>query len=420
MPPIFKFEQEQQTRNNLNERNQVRQMQANQERNKDSRLAQKQRVNGTENGLEDALLKLENGKYGIGSHEVINGTLEEKEQKAQNIENEGLQLPAGAKTVLSTMVSLGDNSSTIEEQSQGILKRKFLGDQARVLAVVAAPLTITNSKGEKIFLGFPEKNEGMSGQQYSEHSILDRIVQKLGYVPKEFILGYAKVSQEGVVEFSENPDHISNLEQDRIDELYDEQSQIIENDQSFKPLHDMIREGQIEKLRQFLKIIVERGLDSTLYQNAIALAENVKLRENVRQILRNDQELSREDEKDIIEDKDIQYKSGRRIMVDQIVKSNQEKDSRIQEQIIDDRDRGEEEIEHQKEQEQEQEKYRDNGERSPGRRILDSFLGLGDKVGVYEERGTTQRSKSNARSILAVGAREMNPEQNRINEGDQR
>lgn len=421
MPAIFKFEQEQQTRQDLRDRNQS---QLRQEQKSD--LAQKQRVNGTENGLEDALVKLENGKYGIGSHEVLNGTFEQKEQTAQNINENGLNIQQGARTTLSTMVSLGDNSTTIEDQSQGILKRRFVGESARVMAVVAVPLVIENSKGEKLFIGFPEKNEGVSGQQYSEHAILDRIVQKMGRIPKEFILGYAKQSENGEVEFEENPEHYSHLEQEKIDEIYEEQSQIIENDPSFRPLHEMIREGQVEKLRQFLKIITERGLDPTLYENAIALAENVRLRDNVRQILREKPELSREDEKVTVEEKDIQYKSGRRIMVDQIVKNDQGKSNRIQEQIIDDRDKGEEEIQKQNEQEKdEKEQYKDNGERSPGRRILDSLLGLGkEDQGLYEDREITHRGKSNARTILADGAKEMgkitNPNKQITNEGEQR
>ena len=433
MALMFKQEQEQATRNNLNQRyqNQTKQ-ELKQETKLKSDLAQKQRVNGAENKLEESLLKLENGKYGIGSHEILNGTFEQKEQTAQEINNNGLNMPMGSKTVLSTMVSLGDNSSTIEEQSQGILKRRFLGDQARVMAVVAVPLVITNSKGEKVFLGFPEKNENVYGQDYSaEHAILDRVMQKLGRIPKEFILGYAKQLDNGEIDFNENPEHYSNLEQDRIDELYNEQKAIIEQDKSAKDLHEMVSQKNLARLYECLKFVTERNLKEymQMYQNLIDLAENPKLRETgVRQIIqptqeqkvdeevkREDPELERVDEKVVIEENEISQKQAGRVLdVEKILRQAQ-----VVEQIIGDRDKGIEDVKEQKVNEEvEKDQYKDNGERSTGRRILDAFLGLGKEgPGLYEEREVTQRGKSNARTILAVGAREMNPDRQITNEG---
>lgn len=226
-------------------------------------------------GLQETLGDLEYGKYGIGVHEIVGESIEEKQDIAKRIATNGLKMNNNSKTILSTSVSLGENEGSTEEIGEEVVRRIFSASGPRTLVVIASPLHIKNSQGEDVFLGFPEKNRKLSGQQYVEHCILDRICATLGHVPPEFILGYLRDNPDGTRTFERNMQHISNLNEKQIDELCQRLIEIIKKDSLVLPIHQLIANKDVEKLREMMGKMQERGLPSFLIESSIMLAQEV-------------------------------------------------------------------------------------------------------------------------------------------------
>ena len=137
-------------------------------------IEQDQEINVAKDELEEVLEELKSsGDYGIGVHGIDSGTILEKENIAQKISEEGLNIRNNSKTILSTSISLGTNEDS-KRLSQDIREYRF-GNGEKVSVVIAVPLSIKSKNGDKIFLGFPEENRRTASQQYEEHCILDRI-----------------------------------------------------------------------------------------------------------------------------------------------------------------------------------------------------------------------------------------------------
>ena len=232
-------------------------------------------VDSNEGNLKETLEDLDQGEYGIGVHGIDQGSIEEKQRKALNISDEGLNIGSNSKTILSTAISLGINEES-QELSQDITNYKF-GNGANMKVIIAAPLCIQNENGEKIFLGFPEENKRTAGQQYEEHCILDRICGKLNKVPPEFILGYYRENPDGSESFIKNLKHYSNLSQESKEDLYRELS--LSMDDISKDINKLIADGNIEQLSRMQQRMQERNMSTYMIDNAMMLAQKDKEQE---------------------------------------------------------------------------------------------------------------------------------------------
>ena len=65
-----------------------------------------------ESNLLETLSGLEEGEYGIGIHGIHEGNIEEKQNIADSINQEGLNINNNSRSILSTAISLGRNDDT--------------------------------------------------------------------------------------------------------------------------------------------------------------------------------------------------------------------------------------------------------------------------------------------------------------------
>ena len=132
-------------------------------------------------------------------------------------------------------------------------------------------MCIQNGKGEKIFLGFPERNLKTAGQQYAEHCILDRICSKTKKIPSQFILGYYGQNADGSEFFIKNNQHYSTLNTEAREALFNECAANM--DDSSKMFNDLIANRNIERLRELKQRMENMGWESFIMDNAIALVQ---------------------------------------------------------------------------------------------------------------------------------------------------
>lgn len=216
--------------------------------------------------------ELEQGEYGIGIHGIDKGSREEKQDIADSISNEGLNINNNSKTILSTSISLGTNEN-IQSISQEIRGYKF-GNGTKANVIIAVPLYIQNESGETIFLGFPDQNKRTAGQQYDEHCILDRICSKMKKIPPQFILGYYCENQDGTESFIKNSQHYSSLAPENRETLFTELSSNM--DDVSRNYNELIASGNIGQLSQIKERMQQLGWNSSLVDNALTLAQKFK------------------------------------------------------------------------------------------------------------------------------------------------
>ena len=219
--------------------------------------------------LSQELDTLENGEYGIGVHSIVQGNAEEKINIATSICNEGLIINNNSKTILSTAISIGTNDGQNDLGTEAI--EYNYGSGPKTLAIIAVPLCIQNESGEKIFLGFPEKNKSTSAQQYEEHCILDRVCGKLKKVPPEFILGYYCENGDSST-FVENPTHYSKGSTEQREEVYNEVFQSM--DEFSKSINSLIASGNIDALMQMQEKMQILRMPTYIIDNAIELSQH--------------------------------------------------------------------------------------------------------------------------------------------------
>lgn len=140
--------------------------------------------------------------------------------------------------------------------------------------VLAVPLQIQNKNGEKIYLGFPERNKRTSGQQYDEHCILDQVCGKMGKVPSEFILGYYLEHEDGSASFVRNLKHYSNISKEEQESLY---QAIFSNMNDFsRKINELIDAKDINKLSEIRAKVQQMGINTANLDNAIIFAQKEK------------------------------------------------------------------------------------------------------------------------------------------------
>ena len=259
-------------------------------------LDKDKKIKKEESDLLETLEGLEQGEYGVGIHGIDKGSREEKQDVADSISNEGLNINNNSKTILSTSISLGTNED-MQRISREIRGYQF-GNGTKANIIIAVPLYIQNESGETIFLGFPDQNKRTAGQQYDEHCILDRICSKMKKIPPQFILGYYYENQDGSESFVKNGQHYSNLSIEDREDFFTEISSNM--DDISRNYNELIASGDIGQLSQIKERMQQLGLNSSLIDNALTLAKKYKGKgisqdigkRNTRQIILNTNEQS--------------------------------------------------------------------------------------------------------------------------------
>lgn len=217
--------------------------------------------------LEEIFERLDITEYGIGVHGIASGSDEEKATTADSILKTGLQINNNSNSILSTAISLGTDKESDLPSIQRQIVEYYYGNGLRVNVVIAVPIEIESENGEKIFLGFPEKNLRTSGQQYEEHCVLDLICSRMKGIPQEFILGYYRDNPDGSGAFIRNPKHYSSLEKEEREELF---GRILANmNDRARDINDMVQKGDIERLRNSRNFFKNRSLPTYLLDSAI-------------------------------------------------------------------------------------------------------------------------------------------------------
>lgn len=259
-------------------------------------LDKDKKIKKEESDLLETLEGLEQGEYGVGIHGIDKGSREEKQDVADSISNEGLNINNNSKTILSTSISLGTNED-MQRISREIRGYQF-GNRTKANIIIAVPLYIQNESGETIFLGFPDQNKRTAGQQYDEHCILDRICSKMKKIPPQFILGYYYENQDGSESFVKNGQHYSNLSIEDREDFFTEISSYM--DDISRNYNELIASGNIGQLSQIKERMQQLGWNSSLIDNALTLAKKYKGKEisqdigkrSTRQIILNTNEQS--------------------------------------------------------------------------------------------------------------------------------
>ena len=161
--------------------------------------------------LFDLLRKYINDDYSIGFHGVAKYRLDGKTHTSisyviENVLKDGLNIN-DQRTLLGTTQFLDDNYFTDE---QDFVTRYKYGDVKEYI-VVALPKFITNSKGDKLYLGHPTYKKTNQPQGYQITSLADLLLpmysSEQSKLPTEFILG--KLDIESACRFKPNPNHMS-------------------------------------------------------------------------------------------------------------------------------------------------------------------------------------------------------------------
>ena len=156
--------------------------------------------------------------FGVGLHNTL-GNVEDINSILKN----GLSIEKN-QSILSTVSSFGTRDKINEEYlEQSILNYYCRKEGEGTNIIVMVPAIIGNSKGEKLFLGFPPYDTTCVGNNYRQTCVLDEICKgtnENGNLPSEFILGYF-TNNNGLVAFNPNPNYYSSLSQEQQDDLFE-------------------------------------------------------------------------------------------------------------------------------------------------------------------------------------------------------
>ena len=126
--------------------------------------------------------------YGIALHGVRSLTGEPLKDICEKICNTGVTVNKRYKSLNGTAKGIGrtpEDDDQINEQLENYI---WAGEQ-QVNVIIAYPPVIENSKGEKLYLGYTPP-PGFGYDQDTVCSFMDIACSELGYIPKEFVLGY--------------------------------------------------------------------------------------------------------------------------------------------------------------------------------------------------------------------------------------
>lgn len=178
--------------------------------------------------LEDILKNTSDMRFGIGVHSVglRHEEIEDREKVANAIMTEGLRLGHGYHSILGNVQSLGRNFDLSNSVIQGFIiediqKRTGIEHSGKECKVIVAIPTIlqndNNGETKRLALGFPDRSIHSGSKAYEVTSFIDAVCERMGQIPKEFILGYIT---DGKSTITINPDFYSFLDKDKKKTLF--------------------------------------------------------------------------------------------------------------------------------------------------------------------------------------------------------
>ncbi len=177
--------------------------------------------------------------YGVGIHSIgedrgVSSQVRSKDEIARSIMEEGLKLGDGYGSINGNVIAIGilqENNERIDR----LLKNWKWGNGKQTNVLVLYPPIVQNSNGERLYLGYTKDPGGFD--QDTSRSCMDIACCKLGYVPKEFILGYyadtekkyEKITRDEHItyDFEQNPNFCGSYK--ISDELYNKLSHALRN-----------------------------------------------------------------------------------------------------------------------------------------------------------------------------------------------
>lgn len=257
---------------------------------------------------------MEDTSYGIGLHSTQGENIE---GIFDSIMKDGLEIEE-RKKILSTVSSFGTHTKIKQDHLKQRMMQYSYGKQGETKqnVIVLVPSTISNSKGEQVYLGFPPYDIECHGNDFRTSCVLDTICsdeESKGKIPPEFILGYYTSGNEGV-SFIKNPNYFKFLTEEQRDEFfrniqgrlqgkYKEISEAVISE-DMQTLEEMSKKEQLEiaeKIKEGTRSnILERGVNSQLAETLSRSSVKIKQDDSATQALAY-VEIKRDKEQPVIQ-----------------------------------------------------------------------------------------------------------------------
>lgn len=274
------------------------------EQNKDSIQEDKKENVATEkNSIEDMFdyinSVMDDKSYGIGLHSTQGENIE---TILDSIIKNGLEIEE-KKKILSTVSSFGTHTKISQDHLKQRMMQYSYGKQGETKqnVVVLVPSTISNSKGEQIYLGFPPYDTECHGNDFRTSCVLDTICadeENKGKIPSEFILGYY-TSNNDEVSFVKNPNYFNFLSKEQKDKFFSNMSGKLQGKykaisdaviaEDLQALEEMSQKEQLEiseKIKEGTRRnILERGVNSQLAETLSRSSVQIKQDDSATQAL---------------------------------------------------------------------------------------------------------------------------------------
>lgn len=193
-------------------------------------------------------------EYSLWIHGIDKGELGNRESIARMIMETGLNIPGNYSSILSTAVAAGRvGYDAIQED----IENYHIDNGETCNVVVAAPIFIESSTGEKIYLGSPDRNMQNKAQTREPQIVLDEICGKLGKIPSEFIYGYY---DEISGQITPNEGHFSKLPIAERDQLFDKLTEALNKTIAAKDINEKMLSGNKSALEAQIDWVTGRGL----------------------------------------------------------------------------------------------------------------------------------------------------------------
>ncbi len=146
------------------------------------------------------------GLHGIGEDRGYSEKGKSKLEIARGITEKGIKLGHGYSSINGNVFAIGILKKDNENIANSLWNYNW-GEGMQTNVLVVYPPIVQNSNGERLYLGYTNAMSGGSIQD-TPCSFMDEACSNLGYVPKEFILGYYMDTERKYGEISEN-EHIT-------------------------------------------------------------------------------------------------------------------------------------------------------------------------------------------------------------------
>ena len=221
---------------------------------------------------------MNNRDYGIGLHS-IQGSNQDNVMK--NIMEKGLKIDE-KKKILSTVSSFGIHDKINKDYLKDQITQYHYGKQEEIKrnVIILVPLIISNSKGEKIYLGFPPYDTECHGNDFRTSCVLDTLCVEEkgeGKIPPELILGsYIKNNEE--LSFIKNPNYFELLSEEEKNDFFTKMKERLQG--KYKEISDAVITEDIntlEKMSQEEKNKIDNEIEEGTRRNILERGINRQL-----------------------------------------------------------------------------------------------------------------------------------------------